>query len=475
MPATDLTGLRAEAIAALDEMRREADQLTTDASTIEQVAAEEGRHLTEEENTQIEQLIAQAVQLSDEYEERLKEEQRAAARATIEVGVERLATLPEVGNVGLSPAQRRVQTMRSRFYDDPKRGFNDIGEFCAIVWASGMPNAIADDRINRIRMEAQATGMSQGVGADGGILVPPSFRQEIWLGMQNRFDNIMQMTDQFTVTGESLTIPASAEVSRKNGSRYGGVQGFWIAEAEQITQSRPRVRQMKLEPQELAVLVYVTDKLLRNAPALNAYVSRAAGDEIMFKVNDTIINGLGVGQPLGVLNAGGLITVAKESGQAANTIVTENVNNMWARMYAPARAGAVWFINQDVETALEALVPPGGGGNYGFPVYMPQGAGGPTIVESPNARLKGRPVIPVEYCETLGTVGDIILMNPLFYAMGVKGAIRDDMSMHLRFDYAETAFRFMFEIDGQPWANQPLTPYKGTITQSAYLALETRS
>jgi HK97 family phage major capsid protein len=362
--------------------------------------------------------------------------------------------------------------MHTRFHSDPNRGFDNLGEFCAAIHASGLPNGVIDERISKM---AAATGMSQGVGADGGIAVPPTFRTEIWTGMEQMADNLLMMTDQYAITGESLTMPANAETSRVIGSRFGGVRGYWLAEAAQITASKPTLRQMKLEPQELAVLVYVTDKLLRNAPALNAFVTRAAGEEILFMVNDSIINGTGVGQPLGILNGGGLVSVTKETGQAAATIVLANINKMYSRMLARTRGNAVWLINQDIEPQLEELAAVVGTG--GIPVYLPQGASGPTITESPNARLKGRPVMPIEYCATLGTVGDIILVNLQYYATGLKGAMRDDMSMHLRFDYAETAFRFMFEVDGQPWMNNVLTPFKGgaTKTLSPYVALATRA
>ena len=44
-----------------------------------------------------------------------------------------------------------------------------------------------------------------------------------------------------------------------------------------------------------------------------------------------------------------------------------------------------------------------------------------------------------------------------------------------RFDYDEQTFRFIFRVDGQPWWAAQLTPYKGTNTQSCFVALATRS
>jgi HK97 family phage major capsid protein len=73
------------------------------------------------------------------------------------------------------------------------------------------------------------------------------------------------------------------------------------------------------------------------------------------------------------------------------------------------------------------------------------------VYDAEKRTLKGRPIKFVEYCETLGTKGDIMLANLGWYATGTRSAASAAMSMHLRFDYAETAFRFMYELDGQPW------------------------
>jgi hypothetical protein len=43
--------------------------------------------------------------------------------------------------------------------------------------------------------------------------------------------------------------------------------------------------------------------------------------------------------------------------------------------------------------------------------------------------------------------------------------------MHLRFDYDETVFKFTLRMDAQPLWDVPLTPFKGTNTQSPFVAL----
>jgi HK97 family phage major capsid protein len=61
------------------------------------------------------------------------------------------------------------------------------------------------------------------------------------------------------------------------------------------------------------------------------------------------------------------------------------------------------------------------------------------------------------------------------YVVAEKGGLKTDMSIHLRFDYAESVWRFMLRVDGQPIRAAALTPYKGSNTQSHFVCLETRS
>jgi HK97 family phage major capsid protein len=87
----------------------------------------------------------------------------------------------------------------------------------------------------------------------------------------------------------------------------------------------------------------------------------------------------------------------------------------------------------------------------------------------------GRPVIPVEYCATLGTAGDIVLVDLEQYLMIDKGKVEGASSIHVRFLYDEMTFRFVYRVDGQPIWHAALTPFKGTNTLSPFIALETRS
>ena len=84
--------------------------------------------------------------------------------------------------------------------------------------------------------------------------------------------------------------------------------------------------------------------------------------------------------------------------------------------------------------------------------------------------------MPTEHAQTLGDVGDIILTDLSAYATGTRGGgLRADSSIHLRFDIAETAFRFMFEVDGKPWLLSALTPANSANTLSTMVTLAVRT
>jgi len=186
-------------------------------------------------------------------------------------------------------------------------------------------------------------------------------------------------------------------------------------------------------------------------------------------VEDAIINGTGVGMPQGILASGAVVAQAAEAGQAADTVVSQNIMNMWSRMWAPSRRNAVWLINQDVEPQLYQLNL--GVGTGGVTLWQPPGG----LSGAPYSTLMGRPVLASEYCQTVGDQGDILLLDLQQYQMIEKGGIQSASSIHVRFVYDESVFRFVYRCDGISKWNSALTPFNSTITQSPFIALAART
>lgn len=396
-----------------------------------------------------------AVLYDEEAETKAKAKQDADDARLVSIVKEAVA---EATKTDKTPAAQVTENGEN----DPKLGFKHIGDFANAVKCAKLGKM--DERI------VKATGMSEFVDSEGGFAVPPEFRNELltktfdYAVVANRATNVPMQTN-------SLKIPYLVEASRADGSRQGGVRGYWVAEAGTITASKPSLGQVGLNLNKVAALIYATDELLEdNQIAMEPLINNLAANELAFQLDDKLINGTGAGVPLGILNAPCLVTQAKEAGQAADTVVFENVLKMWSRMPARQRANAAWFVNQDVEPQLATMAIVVGVG--GVPVYMPAaGASG-----SPYATLFGRPVIPTEYNPTVGDAGDIVLADMTQYLLGMKsGGIKAATSIHLQFLTEETAFRFTMRVDGQPWWASALTPFKGSNTLSPFVALAARA
>ena len=350
--------------------------------------------------------------------------------------------------------------------DRPKDRFGSFGEQMAAVMAAGRPGGRVDQRLFNA-----ATGMGETVPSDGGFLVQQDFSNEL---LQQVFATgiLAPKCRRIQISGNanSMKINGVDETSRAS-SRAGGVIGYWKDEAALKTASKPKFRQIELNLKKLIGLCYATDELLSDATALESFIRQAFVAEFGFLLDDAIINGTGAGMPLGILNSGCLVSVTKETGQKAATVVAENVVKMYSRIFAASRPSAVWLINQNIEPQLFTMSLAVGTG--GVPIYMPAGG----LSGQPYGTLFGRPVIAIEQAATLGTQGDILFADMGGYILAEKGGIQADMSIHVQFIYDESVFRFVMRVDGQPERASALTPYKGgaSYTQSHFIALDTRA
>lgn len=444
--------------------RKAAADRVLEAKKIQTQADTDNKALTKEEEEKIFALLEEAKVLQHDAERR---EQLESAIETVEKVAPRLATaLGPTQNKqifgGTVPAEPRDTELEKR------HGFDCLGEFAQAVMRATNPMIGIHDK--RLDFYSTVSGMSTKSGGDGGFLLPPAFNSTVWDGLNAAPDNLVALTESYPVDGESLTLNANAETSRATGSRFGGVRGYWVGEGDQVTSSKATFRQIRGEPHDIAALCYVTDKLLNNASALERYLQNAITRELVFLMNDSLINGDGANKPLGILLSPCLVSVAKETNQTADTVKFENIVKMFSRLHPECRTNGKWFINIEVEPQLQQMTLGIGAG--GVPAYMPPGG----LSQAPYGTLFGRPVMPIEFCAKLGDKGDIILADFSKYVTFTRGGIASASSIHLRFDYLETAFRWVTALDGQPWLASALTPYKATSgnTLSSFVTLDAR-
>lgn len=366
-----------------------------------------------------------------------------------------------------------TQTTRSESFETLRnshpvfRDWTRSGDFFGAV-ARAATGREMDARLSAYREERSPTGLGELIDSDGGWLVPPQFTSEIMRRIYQT-GQLVSRCRRVPMSSNKIVMPAIDETSRANGSRLGGVRAYWEGEADSITATKPKFSKVELEPRRLTAAVYMTDHLLDDAPALGAFLDMAMQEELTHTLEAAIYEGDGAGKPLGILNSPALVTVAKESGQAAATIVPENIIKMRARMWGASRGNSAIFYNQDAEPELMTLgLAVGTGGTL---LWMPANG----LAGQPNDTMFGRPMIPIEHAATVGTVGDVVFADMNQYLLGQRQGIQSATSIHVAFLQNEQVMRFTMRVDGQPWWKSALTPKKGSNTQSPFVALATRS
>ena len=259
--------------------------------------------------------------------------------------------------------------------------------------------------------QSAISGANETIGSEGGFLVGTDSSDVL---LQRMYANNQILNGSGYANPERVPISANSnsvkfkaldETSRANGSRFGGVEASWIEEGGDKPDTKPKFRTMELSLKKLVGLYYATDELLQDASALEALVLNWFGQEFAFKVQDALINGTGAGMPQGILPANCLVNQAKETGQVAATIVKKNIDKMWSRMWASGIGSSVWHINQQCYPALFDMEQSVGTG--GLPAFLPPGG----LSVSPYGTLMGRPIVPLEQCQALGTKGDIFFCD----------------------------------------------------------------
>lgn len=421
------------------EMKAKREDARLKAMAVLNKAEAEDRFLTEDEQKEI-----------DGYESEIRSWDESISRAEKMLAIE-----PEDRSVTEKP---EVKPMPNK--GEEKR-FATFGEQLLAAYRAAAPGGKVDERLTT----RAASGLNESTPSDGGFLVQQDFVTEL---LKRTYETGILASRAkkipISTNANGMKINAVDEDSRANGSRWGGVQTYWEGEADELTGSKPKFRQLELSLKKLTGLCYATDELLQDAAALEAVIRQAFAEEFGFKIDDAILDGSGEGEPLGILKSGAIVKVEKEKDQT-DIITVENLIKMWNRLWARSRANAVWYINQELEPYLYTL-------KLGDkPVYIPAGG----LSEKPYGTLFGRPVIPLEQCSAAGDIGDIVLADIGQYLLIDKGGVKAASSIHVRFLYDESVFRFIYRVDGKPIWNKPLTPYKGSSSVSPFVTLAKRS
>lgn len=402
-----------------------------------------------------------------DFEQRLANERAAAEK-------KKLADL-------ISENTTKITRIKDRAEDDPTGGFKGISHFAHDVWRACKQGASPSLELTRwknmcsakdgaSKSSATKTYAIEADDSQGGYLVPPQYAAAL---MKTTLEKAIVRPRATFMPMQTNRISVNAIVDNDHSTNlFGGIVLYRPGEDDSKTESKPTYRQVELTLHNLVGLIGVSDELIEDSPiSMEPLLTDLFGEAIAFTEDDDFINGTGINQPLGINNSPAMISQAAVVGQAADTVVFQNITAMWSRMHPSCHSNAIWICNNDVLPQLYQMnLAVGTGGSVAF---LPAGG----LSDSPYASLMGRPLIPTEKCPTLGDTGDIILVDWSKYLIGGKAGasqVKTASSIHFWFNYDRQAFRFVLRYDGQPWWTSALTPLRSAITLSPFVRLEAR-
>jgi HK97 family phage major capsid protein len=434
----------------LDELKKKRNALFAELSALGKRAAD----WTEDENAAFD---AKDIELA-ELDKRIAKVETTLARGQQPIGT----PLPGVNNPDTTLG--RVEVGEDL---EAAKPFATFGEQLLAIKLAAMHPASVDKRLVRLN----ASGSNTVIDSDGGYAVQQDFAGELMTRAIDE-DDIASRCTRMSVNGNGLKFYRPKVNTDANNAIFGGIRVYRAAEAATVEASKPELEEAEVRLEKLMGLWYVTDEASQDAAALSGIARVGFSQAMSATLSDEIINGTGAGRCLGILNSNVLVSVAKETNQAAATIVYDNVRKMKNRVLpGSSYRNAVVFVNIDAPEQLEQMAFPVGTG--GVPVFLPAGG---VSVDGYNA-LYGKPVIPSTHCPALGSVGDILFADFSRYLLIDKAGqgVKEDVSMHVRFLYGENTYRWTWRINGMPIDSSPFTFKNSTLARSPFVALAARA
>ena len=336
--------------------------------------------------------------------------------------------------------------------------FSDMPDFLGSIYHK---NLEGDEKWRRIRND-----YSSIAPASGGFLVPEVLRASL-LQVALETAIVRPRATVIPMDGPRVPFPTIDDTSHADNV-FGGMTGYWTEESGSMTESQATFGSIMLSARKLDVYCEVPNELLQDSIiSFASFIDQKLPQAVSWFEDTAFVKGHGVGQPLGVMNAAALVSVAKETGQTAKTIVWDNLVKMYSRMLPSSLGRAVWMCNNDCFPQLATMALNVGTG--GSAIWLNNGVAGPP------ATILGRPLILTEKMKTIGAAEDIAFVDFDYYLIGDRMQMRAESSPHYKFQNDQTAFRVIERVDGQPWLQSAITPQEGTNTLSPYITLAARA
>ena len=241
----------------------------------------------------------------------------------------------------------------------------------------------------------------------------------------------------------------------------------WVAEgADHVANAAgPTIARVGLTVHEAVASTWVSNQLEDDTENFSGFITKTFGDAIGFLLDDLFIWGTGSGQPLGIMHAPALLSIARNAG--FGTVLSDDFANMAARFLPGSLGKGVYLINQTVLQTLANDATTGANAN--------------AFLDLSNLKCLGMDIIVTEKCAASASLGDVILADFSQYVIGEREMIVS-ASRHAAYSsntygwfQNQTLWKVTLRVDGQPLLASAITPRRGGSTLSSYVALTVAS
>lgn len=314
--------------------------------------------------------------------------------------------------------------------------------------------------------QVRKTALAEGSGQTGGYLIPPQFMNELLtIAAEDGF--IEQRAKVIPMNSRTATWPM-LDITTNQGTGvspyFGGIVATWQPEAATISETEPTFRQSEWVAWDLVLYTVSSNQLLAdNGIGLDALLTQLFGQAITWYKEFAYLQGKGAGStmPLGIMNAPASIS---QTRAVAGRFTLADAAAMLSHLQIRSWDDAVWIMHQSVIPQLIQMVDNASSNRLVWmsPMGDPgKGNLGPAAMKLPNAFLNGLPIFFTEKLPSLGTRGDVMLVDWSRYVIGMRLDLQIDVSPHFLFRNNQLAWRVIARADGKPWLNGSVTDQAG--------------
>lgn len=274
-------------------------------------------------------------------------------------------------------------------------------------------------------------------GASGGWLIPPQFLGPIWddIVQQSVF---LQAARKVPMKVDQTFIPVIPADHLLDADR-GQVSVFGMTVGFMHRGGTPPQGDAQIEQREFRAL-----PIIGLAEAENVFLEQAGGqyeqilrrgfsEAVAYLMDWAALKGNGVHQPLGVANSDAKVLVPRTAN------LWDDIRNMYAKLPAASHNRAVWYMSTGLLAEILDMTGPSDVVTFTKDLH-----------ERPRLTILGLPVIVRDYL-VAGAEGDLMLVDPAYYAWGTPRDIMVRASEHAKFTEDKTVFRVTASMAGMPW------------------------